>query len=100
MLSYGLKEDESVYVGNVVVDPRQRGRGLGRTIVDHMVRQAFEQYDLPLVKIAVFSNNVGALLLYGSYGFRPFSMKEERDYRGQRVVNLFLRLRRSEHEGA
>ena len=92
---YGYKKERSVFIGNVVIDQSQRGKGLGEEIVNHMIDLAFWKYELPRVRISVYNRNTTALLLYGSLGFKPYGMNVEQDYIGERVVNLHLRLKRS-----
>lgn len=91
---YGYKEGKSVVIGNVVVDPSLRGKGLGRRLVSHMVDLAFDRYDLPSVRIHVYNRNLGALLLYGAMDFKPYAMKVKTDYAGDPAMMFTLRLRR------
>lgn len=91
---YRYKRGKSVFIGNVVIDRSQRGRGLGKEIVLHLIQLAFREHDLPKVRISVFSRNAAALLLYGSLGFKPYAMEEQRDFRGDRVALLHLSLKR------
>lgn len=91
---YGYREGRFAYVGNVVIDTKRRGRGLGRKIVIHMINTAFEEYALPEVRIAVFSGNTPALLLYASLGFRPYRIAARRDTDGKPVALLYFKLKR------
>ena len=91
---YGYRKERSVFIGNVVIDRARRGSGLGRKIVLHLIDLAFQKYDLPRVRISVYNHNAAALLLYGSMGFEPYAMREERDFRGDRVALLHLSLKR------
>ena len=92
---YGYREGRSVVIGNVIIDPALRGRGLGRRFVQRMIDLAFDRYDLPSVKIHVYNRNLPALALYGELGFRPCAMKVKRDYAGERVMLFTLRLKRA-----
>jgi len=87
---YGYRKGRSVYIGNVIVDRLRRGRGLGREIVAHLMGLAFERYDLPSVRISVYSYNTTALLLYRSLGFAPYAVQERKDWRGERVALLHM----------
>lgn len=91
---YGYREGRFAYVGNVVVDTKMRRRGLGRKIVVHMINTAFEEYALPEVRIAVFSRNTPALLLYSSLGFRPYRVAARRDTDGKPVALVYFKLKR------
>lgn len=90
---YGYRAGKSVYVGNLVIDSRNRGRGLGRKITVHMINKAFDDYELPEVRIAVFSTNTRALLLYSGLGFRPYRIAERADLHGNPAALIHMRLR-------
>lgn len=57
-------------VGFIIVDPGRRGRGVGRELVDAVVRQGFQASTLPVMKLGVYSHNTAALDLYESLGFK------------------------------
>ena len=91
---YQYRKAKSVFIGNVVIDRSQRGRGLGKRSVLHLAALAFQKYDLPRVRISVYSSNASALLLYGSLGFKPYAVQARKDYRGDRVALIHLSLKR------
>ena len=95
---YRYKPGKSAYIGNVVVDPAQRGRAFGSEIIVHLIELAFSKYDLPRVRISVYARNDPALLLYGRLGFKPNAVREATDFRGDRVALLHLRLNRSDYQ--
>ena len=83
---------KSAFIGNVVVKHRLRGKGLGRKIVSYMLDLAFKKHKLQEVHLSVFSHNIKALLLYSSFGFRPYDMEERRDHANKRAVLLHMKL--------
>lgn len=60
-----------VYLTAVMVHPEFRRQGIGRRIVTHAVHEAF-QLGAKKVVLHVRSDNLPALRLYQSLGFRPF----------------------------
>jgi len=90
---YRLRKARSVFIGNVIVDPSQRGSGLGRNLVSHMCELAFGKYQLPEVRISVYNRNTRALILYTSMGFNPYAIQARRDPRGNWVALISLSLR-------
>lgn len=92
---YNYRQNESAFIGNVVIDESYRGQGLGKEIVTYMLRQAFDKYHLPEVKISVFSNNSPALLLYSGFGFTPYEIEERKDENGKRVALIHMRIKRN-----
>ena len=91
---YDFEPDSHVFIGNVVVAPEFRGKGLGRALVTHMSDLAKNKYSLPEVRISVFSDNIKAVLLYASFGFSPYKIEERRDYSGKRVALLHMKLKK------
>ncbi len=43
---YNLKENESVFIGNVVIDKLLRGQGIGKKLVSYMLDLGFYKYGL------------------------------------------------------
>jgi ribosomal protein S18 acetylase RimI-like enzyme len=87
---YGLQAGHCAFIGNVVIGRSFRGEGLGRRLVDHMVHTAFKKYDLPEVRISVFSENTPALLLYASLGFKPYAVEARQHPSGRRAALIHM----------
>ena len=90
---YNYEAGKSVFIGNVVVDSKSRGQGLGRRLVAHMIDLATQKYALPEVRISVFNENTKALLLYSGFGFVPYEIEERTDFSGARVALIHMRLK-------
>lgn len=93
---YDIQANEWAFVGNVVIHREFRGSGLGQKLVAYMVQIAFENYQLPEVRISVFNDNTPALLLYDSLGFKPYALEERSDPAGNRVALIHMRLRKEQ----
>jgi len=63
-------EKESVRMGFIVVDPRVRGRGCGREMMEKALLYAFEVLGMKTVTLGVFENNPAAKKCYEAAGFR------------------------------
>ncbi len=73
-LGYGeinpMKADpRHFWLGHIVVDPRLRGRGLGRVLVHRLLDVARFEYRATRVSLIVFPENRGAIRCYESAGF-------------------------------
>ena len=88
---YDYQPGMTVFIGNVIVDRKCRGRGLGKALIANMLEKAFDVYKLPEVRISVFSDNARALLLYARLGFVPYAMDERLKSDGKRVALIHLR---------
>lgn len=64
------RSDRLVYVDEQVVLPEHQGRGIGRTLMDHVEDRAREE-GIHTVKLQVWDNNEGAIGFYRSMGYGP-----------------------------
>jgi RimJ/RimL family protein N-acetyltransferase len=79
-------------IGNVVVAPDARAKGVGRYLIETMVRKALLQHRAREVRISCFNGNVAGLLLYAKLGFVPFGVERRVDLQGARVALIHMRL--------
>ncbi len=79
-------------IGNVVVAPEARARGVGSYLVETMTRKALLEHRAREVRISCFNANVAGLLLYAKLGFVPFAVEPRRDPQGTRVALIHMKL--------
>jgi ribosomal protein S18 acetylase RimI-like enzyme len=82
-------------IGNVIVSPAARGRGVGRYLVERMIDLAFAKYRAAEVTVSCFNRNVAGLLLYPRLGFQPYAVEKRSDKSGNRIALIHMRLRNS-----
>ena len=58
------------WLGHVIVDPRKRGRGLGRRLTEQLLLRAFRRYGARCVSLVVFPENETALACYRTAGMQ------------------------------
>lgn len=92
---YRWKTGGSCSIGNVIVSPAARGRGVGRYLVERMSDLAFSKHQAAEVTVSCFNRNVAGLLLYPKLGFQPYAVEERQDKKGNRVALIHMRLPRS-----
>ena len=90
---YRWKMEGCCSIGNVIVSPAARGKGVGRYLVERMIDLAFAKYRATEVTVSCFNRNVAGLLLYPRLGFHPYAVEERRDKSGSRVALIHMRLR-------
>ncbi|MBZ9780366.1 GNAT family N-acetyltransferase [Pseudomonas sp. REP124] len=78
-------------VGNVIVPPHARGKGVATFIVETMTALAFERYEAREVQISCFNENTAGLLLYPKLGFCPFAIEERVSPRGSRTALIHMK---------
>jgi GNAT superfamily N-acetyltransferase len=79
-------------IGNVIVAPDARGKGVGQYLVESMIRTALHEHSTRSVQVACFSGNVSGLLLYRKLGFDPYAIEPRLDLQGNRVALVRMRL--------
>jgi ribosomal protein S18 acetylase RimI-like enzyme len=62
-------EADHFWIGHVVVDPRSRGRGIGRLFVRKLLEEAFTKQQARRVSLVVFPENRAAVSCYRRCGF-------------------------------
>ena len=87
-------------IGNVVVSPQARGRGVGRYLIERMIALAFSKHQAAEITVSCFNQNVAGLLLYPKLGFQPYAVEERLDKGGRRVALIHMCLTRSGPEVA
>ncbi len=91
-------EDGVCCIGNVVVAPKARGKGVAQYLIEAMSSLARLKHGAAEVQISCFNSNTAGLLLYTRLGFEPFRLEERRAPDTQRVALLHMR-RRLDSEG-
>ena len=82
-------------IGNVIVAPVARSRGVGHFLINQMVGIAFSKHRATEVTISCFNRNVAGLLLYPRLGFKPYAVEERQDKDGRRAALVHMRLQKS-----
>lgn len=82
-------------IGNVIVSPAVRNKGVARYLMEQMCSIAFQKYQATEVTVSCFNHNAAGLLLYPKIGFQPFAIEERQDKTGDRVALIHMRLPRS-----
>lgn len=77
-------------IGNVVIDPTLRGKGVGRYLVECMIGLAVSRHRAHEITISCFNRNTFGLLLYSKLGFTPHGIEERMDYAGNRVALIHM----------
>lgn len=87
---YQWHPGESCALGNLMIAPWARSRGVARYLIDVMERQAREHFDARRLDISCFNANAAGLLLYTRLGYTPKEVVERSDPQGQRVALIRL----------
>ncbi|HVL01776.1 MAG TPA: GNAT family N-acetyltransferase [Dongiaceae bacterium] len=88
-----IKAEGDATIGNVVVDPAQRGTGAGKALLEFMMRKAAEEYGCRRALIPCFNENTPGLLFYQRLGFTPSAYEPREKPDGKKVVLFYLEKR-------
>ncbi|WP_219060644.1 GNAT family N-acetyltransferase [Pseudomonas sp. UMAB-08] len=83
-------------LGNVIISPSARSRGVGRYLIGYMIDIAFDKHEAQELTASCFNHNVPGLLFYPKLGFQPYAVDERQDKHGARVALIHLRLAKNE----
>jgi ribosomal protein S18 acetylase RimI-like enzyme len=73
-------------IGNLIVAPAFRNKGLARYIVTTMAKFARERHGAKDVRASCFNSNTPGLLFYRKLGFSPIDLEERTGCGGERIV--------------
>lgn len=83
-------------IGNMVVSPAFRKRGVATFLVEHMKKVGFTKYFAAEITVSCFNENVGGLLLYPKLGFQPYAIEERKKKDMRRVALIHFRFLRTQ----
>lgn len=69
ILRYPQEDPKRIRIGFILVDPAQRGKGYGRTLVETAIAYARDFLGAEVMELGVYANNPGAKALYEKLGF-------------------------------
>jgi len=78
-------------IGNVIISPGARGRGVCRYLIETMCSIAREKYQASEVTVSCFNQNTRGILVYTKLGFTPFFIEERTDKMGNHVALIHMR---------
>ena len=94
---YDLKPSKFAFIGNLFIVPEYRCKGLGKVLMQYMIKAIFEKYRLPEARLSVFSGNQPAMALYREFGFELYDQEQSIDPEGHVVKLLHMKLTNPSH---
>lgn len=88
---YRVIEGESCYVGNLVVGPQHRRRGVAGRLLKAMAARAREAYQARSLCVSCFNDNLGGLFFYHGLEFVPFALEPLVDWDREPVALIHFR---------
>lgn len=89
---YDRSGDQYAFIGNIFICPTSRGQGLGKLVLQYMIKAVFEKYHLEEARLSVFADNKIATNLYYQVGFREYSSEYRVDPDNNNKLLIHMKL--------
>lgn len=83
-------DGEEASIGNLIIDPAQRGSGIGKAFLQELARQAKQEYGVQRILIPCFNKNTYGLHFYHSLGYVPYLGEPRLDQDGKPIFLIWL----------
>lgn len=80
---YEVTENLHCSIGNVIVSPTFRSKGVGTYLINIMEKKAISKYKVKEIHISCFNQNVTGLLLYSKLGYAPYEIEKRYDKKSE-----------------
>ena len=90
---YEAKLGQYCSIGNVIVNPLFRFKGIGTYLIDTMENIAIKNYNVAETHISCFNQNVAGLLLYDKLGYIPYEIERRLDKKSVPVALIKMKKR-------
>jgi len=65
------RDERTVHLGRIIISPRHRGSGLGRSLLELLITNAVNETKAKRVTLRVYRDNQPAISIYSRFGFSP-----------------------------
>lgn len=89
---YNVKKHHIAFIGNVIIKPQKRGRGLGKKLIMMMIEKGFKHLQLKEIHLSCFQQNTSALSFYKQLGFQVYAEEERYNSDNEPARLLHLKL--------
>jgi RimJ/RimL family protein N-acetyltransferase len=88
---YEVEQDHHCSIGNVIVNPLFRGKGVGEFLISTMEYKALNKYNVKEIHISCFNPNVAGLLLYNKLGYVPYELEKRFDKKSMPIALIKMK---------
>lgn len=90
---YDVEPGKQCFLGNVIIDPEFRGKGVSTYLLETMSKIAVERHGARELHLSCFNTNTTGLLLYHKTGFIPYALEKRTDHLGQAILAIHMKKR-------
>ena len=88
---YDVEAGKHCFLGNVIIDPKFRGKGVSTYLLETMARIAVDRHGAKELHLTCFNTNTPALLLYHKTGFIPYALEKRTDFDGNALLAVNMK---------
>ena len=88
---YDIEPSKQCFLGNVVINPLFRGKGVSEYLLEAMAEIAAQNYQVKELHLTCFNTNTPGLLLYLKTGFTPYAMEKRTDFEGKSLLAVHMK---------
>ncbi len=89
-------DSHSCWLGNVIVSPEYRGKGVAQYLIEVMSRIAKEEFKVRKLKLVCHNTNTRGILFYTKYGFKPYEISLRQKPSGEYIAGIHMEKELSE----
>ena len=88
---YDIEPGEHCFLGNVIINPSFRGKGVSEYLLETMAEIAVRKHQAKELHLTCFNTNTPGLLLYLKTGFTPYAMEKRQDFEGKALLAVHMK---------
>jgi len=88
---YDIEPGKQCFLGNVIISPSFRGKGVSEYLLETMAEIAVERHQSKELHLTCFNTNTPGLLLYLKTGFTPYALEKRQDYEGKFLLAVHMK---------
>lgn len=83
---FSVKDGRTAHLGRIIVAPAERGRGMGRILLELLIREARRSVAPEFITLRVYRDNAPARTLYAGLGFTEVEAESDANVLAMRLT--------------
>lgn len=88
---YAVKEKEYCSIGNVIVNPKFRNKGIGKFLIKTLESIGTDKYKVSEFRLSCFNTNTKGILLYSKLGYMPYEIEQWTDKQDEVIALIEMK---------
>lgn len=91
---YEVKENEYCSIGNVIINPNFRNKGIGGFLIKTMESIGIKKYNVSEFRLSCFNTNTSGILLYSKLGYKPYGIEKRTNHKNE--ISALIEMKRKQ----